>query len=467
MSSIELAFLATTAIARFLLPWFYARSVRRAMSAEKSPAEASEDATVRPRAAPVHEIRKLAGESVSPDNQRIDGQTRALRRRRHLYRLSTVVVLAAGHSLVFMLLADAVEIPGGGSWVGLTTGYAINSLIIYSFLALSPLGSGPSEPGTWMVPALVFGLAAAGFAFIVLNPPQGVLFYAPVAFFLILLFGYGLTMLLQFVLRMAMLSSLHSAIVLTWVWSALAFFTDTQTWKLALVSFLTILLTVVLAASAIRLRRAVADPFDKRSEPLLPRLLYLRTFGRTSETQKFLRRFSFRWLEWAPLGLVAAPDVARLALSPYSVTRWLAGRLKSRYVPARDDFGPLFEVHRYLDGTFPVKEFHCLDDTWQRTLEKLMSAADTVIFDLRGFSADHRGCVFEIDLATRFLGPDDLFLLVDESSDIEALSSVLASTPPHRVDGETRRDTLYWMEDCGKAEVDALFALVFRQRRDQ
>ena len=54
------------------------------------------------------------------------------------------------------------------------------------------------------------------------------------------------------------------------------------------------------------------------------------------------------------------------------------------------------DVEPDRDGRFRINEFCCRDDTWQATVVALIERADAVVMDLRGFTAERRGCEFEL-----------------------------------------------------------------------
>ena len=49
------------------------------------------------------------------------------------------------------------------------------------------------------------------------------------------------------------------------------------------------------------------------------------------------------------------------------------------------------------DGRFRVNDFFCHDDTWKLVLSRLVKNSNAVIMDLRGFTADNEGCLYEIN----------------------------------------------------------------------
>ena len=64
-----------------------------------------------------------------------------------------------------------------------------------------------------------------------------------------------------------------------------------------------------------------------------------------------------------------------------------------------------------LDNTFKEKPMSCHDNTWKITVEKLVTAANVVLMDLRGFSEKNKGCEYEVNLLLNSVKLENILFL--------------------------------------------------------
>jgi hypothetical protein len=187
-----------------------------------------------------------------------------------------------------------------------------------------------------------------------------------------------------------------------------------------------------------------------RDRPPARTLLLLRVFGYTRRTERLFDRIAARWRLCGPVTMIAAPDVIARTLDPGDFLRYLTGRISNTFIHSRQDLeARLAAMDREPDpdGRYRINEFCCRDNTWQATVVELMDRADAVIMDLRGVTAERRGCEFELQQLAARLDPERIVLVVDQHTErgvIErALRSEGAITLPHiaEVDGNRARDT--------------------------
>ena len=81
------------------------------------------------------------------------------------------------------------------------------------------------------------------------------------------------------------------------------------------------------------------------------------------------------------------------------------------------------DVEPDRDGRFRINEFCCRDDTWQATVVALIERADAIVMDLRGFTAERRGCEFELRQLVARTQPGRVVLIVDASTDRALLAA--------------------------------------------
>lgn len=162
-----------------------------------------------------------------------------------------------------------------------------------------------------------------------------------------------------------------------------------------------------------------------------PTLLLLRVFGYTARTERLFDRVASRWRLLGPVTMIAAPDVTASTIDPGDYLRWLTGRIDDLFVttrPSLDRKLATLDLAPDPDGRFRITEFCCRDSTWQATVVELMLRADAVIMDVRGISAARLGCEFELQQLAKRLPPQQLVLVVDETTGNERLKAVFGPT---------------------------------------
>lgn len=79
----------------------------------------------------------------------------------------------------------------------------------------------------------------------------------------------------------------------------------------------------------------------------------------------------------------------------------------------------------YGDGRFRVNDFFCHEDTWQMVLSRLVSDSHAVLMELRGFSTQNAGVVFEIQELINVVSVARVVFVVDETTDEQLLRRTL------------------------------------------
>jgi hypothetical protein len=107
----------------------------------------------------------------------------------------------------------------------------------------------------------------------------------------------------------------------------------------------------------------------------------------------------------------------------------LRGRLRRRFIIEPGDLERRFaEVDNRPDpdGRYRVNELFCGNDGWRLAVTRLMAESDLVTMDLRGFSADNQGCLFELQSLIDIVPVARVVLLTDGSTDTRFLRQTLA-----------------------------------------
>ncbi len=193
----------------------------------------------------------------------------------------------------------------------------------------------------------------------------------------------------------------------------------------------------------------------ERERPPLRTLLLLRVFGYTKRTERLFDRIAARWRLFGPVTMIAAPDVIARTVDPEDFLRYLTGQFSSAFVQSREDLDARLAVLDQKpdpDGRYRINEYCCRDNTWQATVVELMRRADAVVMDVRGVTAERRGCEFELQqLAARLL-PEQVVLVVDRTTDRHMIESAMLSH------GASRLPAMTEVSRNATAETNQVFA---------
>jgi hypothetical protein len=167
-----------------------------------------------------------------------------------------------------------------------------------------------------------------------------------------------------------------------------------------------------------------------RAQPLQnARLLFLRVFGSSSRSEKLFDLLAARWRYAGSIHLISARDMARARFEPDEFLDFLSGRLASAYINAGTDLDRRLTeltLRPDPDGRYRVNEFFCRDYTWQQTVTRLMAQSDLVAMDLRGFTSEKKGCIFELRTLIDEVPLRRITLLIDKTTDEPLLRQTLA-----------------------------------------
>ena len=170
--------------------------------------------------------------------------------------------------------------------------------------------------------------------------------------------------------------------------------------------------------------------FAVRAEPLpKARLLFLRVLGSSSRSEKLFDLLAARWRYAGSIQLISATDVARGRFEPDEFLDFLSGRLASAFISTGADLDRRLaelDLRRYPDGRYRVNEFFCRVDTWQQTVTRLMAQSDLVAMDLRAFTSERKGCIFELSALIDKVPLHRVVLLIDQTTDTPLLTQTLA-----------------------------------------
>ena len=118
--------------------------------------------------------------------------------------------------------------------------------------------------------------------------------------------------------------------------------------------------------------------------------------------------------------MIAGPDLATTTVEPHEFLDFVTGRLARRFIDSGRTLDLRIEqmdLKADSDASFRVTEFFCHDDTWKITLARLADESAAVLMDLRSFSQNNAGCVFEINELFNLVPLLRIVFVIDKSTD--------------------------------------------------
>ena len=163
-------------------------------------------------------------------------------------------------------------------------------------------------------------------------------------------------------------------------------------------------------------------------------LTFLRVFSLGRRSDALLDTVARYWRYIGSVQVITGPDVALTTVQPHQFLDFLSGKLGRHFV--RDSTSlerRLAEQDRNPDpdGRFRINNFFCHADSWQPALPRLVEEGDTVLMDLRSFSASNVGCIHELWHLTQHVPFDRCLLIVDNTTDGPFLRRTLEDAWAH------------------------------------
>jgi len=150
------------------------------------------------------------------------------------------------------------------------------------------------------------------------------------------------------------------------------------------------------------------------------RLLLLRVFSLGKRSERLFSALTTHWRHVGSIELIAGPDLLTDTLEPHEFLDFLSGKLARRFIDgpqALDRRDSEMDTKPDQDGRFRVNDFFCHDDTWKMVLSRLVKESDAVVMDLRGFTSQNKGCVFEVGELINVEPLEKVIFIVDDTTD--------------------------------------------------
>jgi hypothetical protein len=186
-----------------------------------------------------------------------------------------------------------------------------------------------------------------------------------------------------------------------------------------LVAFAIFKIVTLLGFSLLRVR--------KKKSPA-PRLLLLRVFALGRRSEHFYNALGKYWRTAGSIQMIAGPDLATATVEPHEFLDFVTGKLARRFIDSGHTLDlriDQMDLAADSDARFRVTEFFCHDDTWKITLARLADESDAVLMDLRGFSQNNAGCIFEITELFNLVPLQRVVFVVDESTDAQFMRNTM------------------------------------------
>jgi hypothetical protein len=195
----------------------------------------------------------------------------------------------------------------------------------------------------------------------------------------------------------------------------------------------------IVATTGFRLLRRWAPPDVHAKE-----LLLLRVFSLGRRSGQLFDGFSKLWRYVGTVRMIAGPDLATSTVEPHEFLDFIAGRLQRRFISdpaALEQRLAETEPRCDPDGRYRTSSFFCHDDTWKMVLGRLARESDAVLMDLRGFTEEARGCIYEINELLDMVPLERIVFVIDRTTDEIGLAQVfsdgwarLGAASPNRAD---------------------------------
>jgi hypothetical protein len=171
----------------------------------------------------------------------------------------------------------------------------------------------------------------------------------------------------------------------------------------------------LVAWAGLRLLRSASAQTQKP-----PRLLVLRVFSLGKRSERLFRALATHWRHAGSMELIAGPDLVTTTVEPQEFLDFLTGKLGRRFIDGPQTLERRFsemDTKPDQDGRFRVNDFFCHNDTWQIVLSRLVKESDAVLMDLRGFSPQNQGCVFEVNELINVAQLERVIFVIDHTTD--------------------------------------------------
>ncbi len=166
-------------------------------------------------------------------------------------------------------------------------------------------------------------------------------------------------------------------------------------------------------------------PHEPQQAPIL---LVLRSFSIGHDSERLFDMVGRRWRRVGSIQMIAGVDLVSRTMEPHEFLDFVSGTLSRRFIDGEESLNRRMserDIAPDRDRRFRVNEFFCYDDTWKMVLSRLVHESDAVVMDLRGFSRENDGCIFELHELARLVPLERVVFVTDRRTDETLLAETL------------------------------------------
>ncbi len=153
---------------------------------------------------------------------------------------------------------------------------------------------------------------------------------------------------------------------------------------------------------------------SEKNPPL--RLLWLRVFGRPSQSTAILDAIGNKWRNIGSIQMIAGADLASTFLEPHQLLEFWRGRLRYQFIQSPEQVAEQMNnigLAPASDGRYRITQFFCLNDNWRFIFNTLLRVSNTVLMDLRGFTEINQGVRYELETLFNCVPAQGFVIIVD------------------------------------------------------
>lgn len=163
-------------------------------------------------------------------------------------------------------------------------------------------------------------------------------------------------------------------------------------------------------------------------------LLLLRVFSLGKRSERLFDVLTMYWRYVGSIRLIAGPDLATATMEPHEFLEFLSGKLARQFIDNAQTLDlriSKLDLAPDYDGQFRVNDFFCYEDAWRLVLSRLVSESDAVLMDVRGFSSQNAGCIFEINELINVMPLGQVLFIIDGTTDETFLRQTIQQSWDH------------------------------------
>lgn len=160
-----------------------------------------------------------------------------------------------------------------------------------------------------------------------------------------------------------------------------------------------------------------------------PVLLLLRVFALKGRSERLFDPLTKWWRRAGSLVMIAGPDLIRSTIQPHELLEFVGGKIARQFVASEPQLSQsmaTLDLRSDPDGRFRINQFFCHRDSWQTTMRELARHSSIVLMDLRSFSPQNQGCIYELGQLLNSVDLRRIVFLVDPTTDRAFLENTLA-----------------------------------------